>query len=67
MKKHIKGSRQQENPSLLNVCYKSHTAALEQYKIAPNIDQTYISFSLDLIYINSPLLYTIPTQIGNKA
>jgi hypothetical protein len=31
------------------------------------MDQIYVSFSLDIIYIDHPLIYTIPRRIENEA
>jgi hypothetical protein len=44
--------RKQENPSLLRVCHESRTAGLQRYKLASDINKTYVNFDLDTIYIN---------------
>ena len=48
----VRSTRQQENPCLLRVCLESRTAALERYEKVPDIDKTFVNFSLDTVYLD---------------
>jgi hypothetical protein len=63
--------RKQENPCLLQMCHESRTAGLQQYKLASDINKTYVNFDLDTIYINydgsSSLINHLLRSSENKA
>ena len=48
----VQSPRNQSNPAILQVCGESRLVALSHYELAPDIDNTYVNFSLDTIHID---------------
>jgi hypothetical protein len=65
----IANPRKQANPSLLQVCHESRSVALSQYEQAPDVDKTYVNFSLDTVYIDyiDPLDLNILTLLPSRS